>query len=534
MIKMKKIILSILILTLLICIFNVSVIASSNVKVILDGKELSFDVPPQIVSGRTMVPLRAIFEAMGAKINWDASSLTVTAIRDNTEVILKIGSIKPTVNGIPVFLDQPGIIVDGRTLAPLRFVAEAFGGSVEWNDKTQTATIYMNTQMPSNNVNVNPDKWLFRSSNSNRCIISGSDINKGVTIDKNFNIKNPFISLINVKVKRGSPNGTDIIFIPNNVQFGVNLTSHLIKNIAVDAFDVYDELKSNYYIQIDVIDLNNDNFDELVISIGNLSYELEIFALLYIDDDNYKNTFLIMDSIEGQQFIEIDKNGIITVPYGSSGLFDEYIYGEYWNAYAFIPYNNKNNDTSITKPTPTQAPFKNDPIVKDIKYEINNNQVKIIKYYGSVKNIVIPDTIDNKPVTVIGDSAFSWNPYLLSVTLPSSIKLIEKSAFQGIEGLTNVILSDGLVEIGESAFSYCKMLPSIVIPKSVIKIGSKAFDECNRLKSVYFEGNAPEIERNTFTGYYRIDFYEYKTIMYRRPGTTGWTYLWEEFNMQEY
>jgi hypothetical protein len=112
-----------------------------GISVILDGTPLSFDVPPQIINGRTMVPLRAIFEAMGATIEWDGATQTATATRGNTIVVLTVGDASPTVNGMVVPLDQPGIIVGGRTLAPLRFIAEAFGGTVEWDGATQTATI---------------------------------------------------------------------------------------------------------------------------------------------------------------------------------------------------------------------------------------------------------------------------------------------------------------------------------------------------------------------------------------------------------
>jgi hypothetical protein len=114
----------------------------SGISVIYNGRRLYFDVPPQIMNGRTMVPLRTIFEAMGAEIEWDGATQTVTATSGNTVVILTVGSTSPTVNGDIVIIDQPGLIVDGRTLAPLRFVAEAFGGTVEWDGNTQTATIH--------------------------------------------------------------------------------------------------------------------------------------------------------------------------------------------------------------------------------------------------------------------------------------------------------------------------------------------------------------------------------------------------------
>ena len=109
--------------------------------VILDGKTLTFDVDPIIEEGRILVPLRAIFEAMGAKVDWNSGYQTATAQKDKTVVMIMIGNITPTVNDEVVMLDVPAKIVNGRTLAPLRFVGEAFGGTVTWDGPTQTATI---------------------------------------------------------------------------------------------------------------------------------------------------------------------------------------------------------------------------------------------------------------------------------------------------------------------------------------------------------------------------------------------------------
>lgn len=109
--------------------------------VFLDGQRLSFEVDPIIENGRTLVPLRAIFEAMGAAVQWDAATNTVTAVRNGTKVILPIGSTQPTVDGQVWPLDVPAKIIKDRTLAPLRFVGEAFGGKVEWDQTTYTVTM---------------------------------------------------------------------------------------------------------------------------------------------------------------------------------------------------------------------------------------------------------------------------------------------------------------------------------------------------------------------------------------------------------
>lgn len=114
----------------------------SGIKVYYEGEKIGFDVPPQIINGRAMVPLRAIFETMGADIEWDDTTKTVTAIRGDTVVQLTVGSDVAYVNGEPVILDVPSLIVDSRTLVPVRFIAEAFGCIVMWGEADQIVGIY--------------------------------------------------------------------------------------------------------------------------------------------------------------------------------------------------------------------------------------------------------------------------------------------------------------------------------------------------------------------------------------------------------
>lgn len=140
---MKKRLAIVLALAMLFTLAAVPVLAQEAAPtVILDGKNLSFeDAVPIIEEGRTLVPLRAIFEAMGAKVEWDNSTQTATAVKGSTTVVLKIGSLEPTINGVVKKIDVPGKIVNNRTLAPLRFVGEAFGGTVDWNNDTRQITM---------------------------------------------------------------------------------------------------------------------------------------------------------------------------------------------------------------------------------------------------------------------------------------------------------------------------------------------------------------------------------------------------------
>jgi len=116
-------------------------VSAQAVRVLVDGDEVAFDQPPIIMGSRVLVPLRGIFEKMGATVDWTASTRTVEAARGNTLVVLKIGSRIARVNDRPVTLDVPAMVVRSRTLVPLRFISESLGGRVEWREEARTVLI---------------------------------------------------------------------------------------------------------------------------------------------------------------------------------------------------------------------------------------------------------------------------------------------------------------------------------------------------------------------------------------------------------
>jgi len=126
---------------LLLLMLTFAGIAQAGPHVVLNGHQLNFQgAEPNIENGRTLVPLRAIFEALGASIEWDGNTQTVTATKGSTEIKLVIGG-QAFKNGKPASLDVPAKIINGRTMVPLRFVGEALGCQVGWNGDTQTITI---------------------------------------------------------------------------------------------------------------------------------------------------------------------------------------------------------------------------------------------------------------------------------------------------------------------------------------------------------------------------------------------------------
>lgn len=124
----------------LIAILIVGDIAQAAPKVVLNNNELKFDVPPVIQQNRVLVPLRGIFEALDAVVLWDQQTQTVTAYKDTIKIQLTIGG-SAFKNDSPVNLDVPARIIQGRTMVPLRFVSEALGCQVDWDNDTQTVNI---------------------------------------------------------------------------------------------------------------------------------------------------------------------------------------------------------------------------------------------------------------------------------------------------------------------------------------------------------------------------------------------------------
>lgn len=115
--------------------------ASSPIRVIMDERELSFDAQPRIVNDRTLVPLRGVFEAMGATVLWNAETKTVTALRLDTVVKLVIGSKNAKVDKKDRQLEVAAQIFNDRTFVPLRFISESMGAKVDWNGASRTVTI---------------------------------------------------------------------------------------------------------------------------------------------------------------------------------------------------------------------------------------------------------------------------------------------------------------------------------------------------------------------------------------------------------
>ncbi|MBS3976705.1 MAG: molybdate ABC transporter substrate-binding protein [Syntrophomonadaceae bacterium] len=130
-----------LLIALFFTIGMVSPVQAGEIRVLLNDKALAAEVQPVLVGDRVLVPLRVIAENLGADIRWDDNTRMVTVLRGDNNVQLSMNDNTARRNGTPVSLDTLPMIVNGRTLVPLRFVSETLGARADWNAAERTVRL---------------------------------------------------------------------------------------------------------------------------------------------------------------------------------------------------------------------------------------------------------------------------------------------------------------------------------------------------------------------------------------------------------
>ncbi|GEM_PF-1762141 len=155
-----------------------------NIQVYIEGVKQVYKQPPVNAKGNVLVPLRSIFESLGAAVKWNSSTQTVTATRAGRTVVLTIGSKTAYINGVAVTLSAAPQLINGSTMVPVRFVSEAFGGEVEWKGETGSVIVFQNkpsipTSAESENPPAGAEKTTEAESASSSTILK--NISKGIT-----------------------------------------------------------------------------------------------------------------------------------------------------------------------------------------------------------------------------------------------------------------------------------------------------------------------------------------------------------------
>lgn len=135
--------------------------ANEEIRVYLDGQQMSLDVQPQIIEDRTFVPMRAIFENFGMEVKWDGNTQTVTATGNGNEISMTVGNMSFSRNDEEIILDVPAQIVEDRTLVPVRAISESLDCFVKWDGDDRKVSIISS-----------PDKIIGTATVENmRCLI---------------------------------------------------------------------------------------------------------------------------------------------------------------------------------------------------------------------------------------------------------------------------------------------------------------------------------------------------------------------------
>lgn len=151
----------------------------SQIKVVINGKELSFDQPPIMENDRVMVPIRTIFEALGYTVDWYGDTQTAIAHKENNTITVQINNPEISYNRGTYSFDVSPKIVSGRTLVSVRAISECAGCNVDWNGQTKTVVITSNekqedaiysTKIVSINAN-SLDDWKEKVEYEERCLM---------------------------------------------------------------------------------------------------------------------------------------------------------------------------------------------------------------------------------------------------------------------------------------------------------------------------------------------------------------------------
>ena len=304
------------------------VLAKSNdITVTYDGENISFDVQPEIVDDRVMVPMRTIFETFGAKVKWDSDTQTITAKKKSKTIQMTIGSSDMIKNNETYSFDVSPIIEDGRALVPIRAISDMLGLDVEWNEKNNTVTITTpqddeGESWKNNTGTVDLDNltytaingaaktYLFRNHAGDRTITVGDGLYKDFTsaIDDYVDFQNA-----------QDPNGTakeHLIrlgnLLPEETPTADKLGMYAAKAVAADATEAK-KVAGIYFLENSVkkeeLTTDNKNFGYYRLPYAKVYTTYTPKEVLHWDQDQKK--LISKPGVKGETFYQGEGDGLI-------------------------------------------------------------------------------------------------------------------------------------------------------------------------------------------------------------------------------
>ncbi len=336
-----------------------------------DGEEIKIDengTVPIIVNGRTLVPIRAIVEKMGGNVEWNGSARQTTLNYENNKIVLTLDSTTAYLNDSENILDTAPAAINGRTMLPIRFIAESFGFDVDWNVNTHIITITSKKANEENKTIVSANITENKTENENAPVVY---ITNNISSEAVMNIYNQLkftpSGKVAVKLSTGEAGNThyldpDLIkdlvqsvggtIVECNTAYGGSRAeTALHKQVAQDhgftAIANVDIMDENGSIQIpvsdkaenlkyDIVGKNYENYDSMLVLSHFKGHAMGGFG------GAVKNISIGIGSSKGKMYIH---SGGHSETSWSSGTQDEFL--ESMAEAAQAVHNNKQNDGGI-------------------------------------------------------------------------------------------------------------------------------------------------------------------------------------------
>lgn len=171
----RKIFVLFLITLCVIFSFCASSFAADEISLVINNKKVECEVPPVISNDRTLVPVRVLFEHYNAKVSWNGELRQVMVISGTTVMIFNIDSKIVYLNGAAYTLDAPPVIINDRTLVPVRFISEKLGYIVGWDSATRTVSVSKPKETTSS---VTITKPSLKEEDKNKIMLSSIKVNE--------------------------------------------------------------------------------------------------------------------------------------------------------------------------------------------------------------------------------------------------------------------------------------------------------------------------------------------------------------------
>ncbi|MBQ8526413.1 MAG: copper amine oxidase N-terminal domain-containing protein [Clostridia bacterium] len=328
---MKKIVTLFMVVVLMLSVMVFTAYAEDEIKVFVENSRLEFDVAPETTpSFRTMVPMRAIFEALGCTVSWDEASLTAKGVTSESKktVELTIGSSIMKVNGANVVLDAAPYQTKDRTLVPVRAISESLDCEVHWDEDTQTVSIFKKL-IPTGNVTYDGSANGYP-----RILITGNSITRhapSTSLGWNGNYgmaasseSNDFVHILIKKVREIHPNAVFCIVQAAQWERGYN-DEGIYNNYAtapdfrpdVVIYRLGENVKDEYLAQNDLLPAINSYLRFLTSKSEDVKY---VFTTNFWKDEAVDNATRAAAQAKGVEAIEIGHLGDDDM-YKAKGLF---------------------------------------------------------------------------------------------------------------------------------------------------------------------------------------------------------------------